>query len=66
MDLAVTRLVEDAVVMEDDQLVTAVRSLFGWRRAGGDIRAGVAQAVDRCLRSGRLERTGAGALRPVR
>lgn len=63
MDLAVTSLVADAVTIENDDLVQAVRQLFGWRRAGGDIQAGVLSAIDRCLKAGSVERTPRGALR---
>lgn len=63
MDLAVTRLVADAVTIEDDDLVQAIRQLFGWRRAGGDIQAGVLAAIDRCLKAGAVERTPRGTIR---
>ena len=65
MDLAVVQLVRDAVSVEDDALVTAVRSLFGWRRAGADIQVGVMASIDRCLASGHLARSDHGTLRTV-
>ena len=65
LDLAVARIVRDAVTIEDEGVTQAVRSVFGWRRAGGDIQAAIAASVDRCLRMGSVERTGRGTLRAV-
>lgn len=63
LELAVYNVVVDAVVVNDEDLVLAVRNIFGWRRAGSDIQVGVLNAVDRCVRNGRLVRTDGGALR---
>lgn len=63
LDLAVVNLVRDAVVVSDDDLVVAVRNLFGWRRAGTDIQLAVLVAVDRCVASGSIRRSHSGELR---
>ena len=63
LDWAVWHVVQDAVLVEDEGVVTAVRRLFGWKRAGGDIQAAVKHAIERCLAEGSVERTPRGELR---
>ena len=63
IDLAVANLVRDAVTISDDDVIAAIRVLFGWRRAGGDIQVGITTAIDRCLKEGTVIRTGNGTLK---
>ena len=62
MDLAVWLLTTDAVTIDNDALVSAVRQVFGWRRAGAEIQLAVLSSIDRCLASGTIYRSPTGSL----
>ncbi|PJJ53750.1 AAA domain-containing protein [Mumia flava] len=55
--------VGDAVSISDEAVIGAMMSVFGWRRQGNDIAAGVRSAIDRALREGYIERSEKGVLR---
>ena len=63
LDLAVIGTVMDAVSVDEDEVVLAVRRMFGWRRSGADIVAAVQASIARCVHGGTIEHTTSGSLR---
>ena len=63
IDLAVIRCIRDAIVVEQEQLITAVRTVFGWRRAGADIQNSVNASISRLVQQGVLQKDQTGGLR---
>jgi hypothetical protein len=60
--LAVLRLVEDALAIEDNELTAEAAGLFGWLRRGSDISAALDRAIAGLLDEGLLERRTDGTL----
>ena len=65
IDLAVIHTVRDAIVVEQDPLILAVRTVFGWRRTGADIQNSVTASISRLIQQGNLQRDQAGGLRAL-
>jgi hypothetical protein len=62
---AVYRLLVDARVADEDELMVGVRDLFGFKRMGAHIAAALSDALDRLEADGRLTRGPDARLRPV-
>ena len=62
---AVHRLLGDARVASEDELLVAVRDLFGYGRLGARIQAALDAALTRLERAGRISRGDDGRLRPT-
>jgi very-short-patch-repair endonuclease len=60
VELAVLRLVADALALDDGDLERAVRDLFGFRRLGARIATAIREALERLERSGAVGRDDAG------
>jgi len=63
IDLAVLRTVRDVVVADSELLITNVSRLFGWRRAGPDIRDKLNDSISRLVHNGLLLKNSGGELR---
>ncbi len=61
---ALIRMVGEARVVSDDELLRQTARLFGWKRTGPAIQAALTRAVEQLAAEGRLQREGA-TLRPV-
>lgn len=62
LDLAVTRLIEDARLLDGDTLAQQVSKLFGWQRATEENRSVTELSVDRLIGRGEVERVRGGEL----
>jgi very-short-patch-repair endonuclease len=58
--LAITNLVTDAVGISQDDVVARVSAIFGWQRAGADIRARAQRAIAQLIKDGAISDRGAG------
>lgn len=56
--LAVRCVVEEARVIDQDELTRYVARIFGWRRTGDGIVARIGDAVERAVSNGQVERDG--------
>lgn len=63
LEIAVERLIRDAVVTNREQTVQGVARLFGWRRAGADIQNAIDGALSRLIDRGAVEKIRGDALR---
>jgi very-short-patch-repair endonuclease len=62
---AVYRLLIDARVAGEDELLVGVRDLFGFKRMGAHIASALSDALDRLEAGGRITRGDDGRLRPL-
>ncbi len=60
VDEVVLNLLEGAPAANEDELVTRVARVYGWRRLGPDVLEAVELAVDRLVQRGQVVRTGPG------
>ena len=58
------RLLRDARVASEDELLVAVRDLFGYGRLGANIHEALEAALGRLASAGRISRGPDGRLRP--
>ena len=58
VELALTLIVQSALSLPEEELVTQAARLFGFDRTGSKIRANLGQAAEQAVRSGKLVRRG--------
>lgn len=65
LDLAVLRVIKDAVSTDESGVLGQIMAIYGWKQRRADIQAAITASINRAIRRGEVERSGRGALRIV-